>query len=410
MKCPRCHRELRDGVKYCTVCGAKVEQPRHRIGTILLAIVILVSITVSGGAVGIALANDAEISNPLTGLFSGKSDPKETETDETVEPVEQDEQEQQTEYASQSSEPAETGETLLETSVPQVTWYESDTSDDASGVPGPLSDEQLRQISITLGVPEDLDTRIEQGEPTYWEGGDMYRTMVEIYDGDEFIAGASVESETGGLAGSITVYSGTDDLDDWDDRDDWDEAEPQTVLRGYVSNADGGLNVRQNPSTTAACVRRIYNGEPVTITEQVTAEGMNWGHISCGWICTNYVTFEDSYGFQDDFFGGGGIYMVSPSAGAVNVRSGPGTSYQSLRRVGTGVEIPIYEQTTAEGRTWGKTDVGWVCMDYLISYDYDDSFGYGYDDYDDGYDGGYDEDYDNDEDYDDDFGDESIFD
>lgn len=66
-----------------------------------------------------------------------------------------------------------------------------------------FTDEQLKEISYALGVPMNLDTQITQGEPIYWEGGDMYRTSIEVYCNGEFIAGASVNSLTGDLAGNI---------------------------------------------------------------------------------------------------------------------------------------------------------------------------------------------------------------
>lgn len=69
-----------------------------------------------------------------------------------------------------------------------------------------FSDEQLKEISYALGVPENLDTQITQGEPAYWEGGDMYRTSIEVYYNGELVAGASVNSLTGDLAGNIYMY------------------------------------------------------------------------------------------------------------------------------------------------------------------------------------------------------------
>lgn len=66
-----------------------------------------------------------------------------------------------------------------------------------------FSVEQLTVISYALGVPENLDTQITQGEPAYWEGGDMYRTSIEVYYNGACIAGASVNSLTGDLAGNI---------------------------------------------------------------------------------------------------------------------------------------------------------------------------------------------------------------
>lgn len=70
-----------------------------------------------------------------------------------------------------------------------------------------FSEDQLNSISSALGVPEDLEVQITQGEPAYWEGGGFYRTPIEIYYNGELVAGASVNSLTGELAGSIYTYT-----------------------------------------------------------------------------------------------------------------------------------------------------------------------------------------------------------
>lgn len=71
-----------------------------------------------------------------------------------------------------------------------------------------LSDEQLKEICLALGVPKGLDVQIMQGEPTYWDAGGTYYTSVSIYYNGEFIAGASVDSLTGELIKNIYMYSG----------------------------------------------------------------------------------------------------------------------------------------------------------------------------------------------------------
>lgn len=73
-----------------------------------------------------------------------------------------------------------------------------------------FSDAELKAIGAALNVPADLDTEITQGEPGYWEGGGIYRTPIDIYYNGELIAGASVNSLTGEIAGNIYVYSAPD--------------------------------------------------------------------------------------------------------------------------------------------------------------------------------------------------------
>lgn len=73
-----------------------------------------------------------------------------------------------------------------------------------------FTEEQLAEIKAALGVPENLDVEISQGEPVYWEGGGFYRTYIEILHNGEMVASANVHSLTGALAGSIYIYSGSE--------------------------------------------------------------------------------------------------------------------------------------------------------------------------------------------------------
>lgn len=53
-------------------------------------------------------------------------------------------------------------------------------------------------------------------------------------------------------------------------------------------------------------------------------------------------------------------YTVMPSVG-VNIRSGPGTSYGKVGAYARGAIVTILEERDG----WGRTDVGWVSMEYL---------------------------------------------
>ena len=50
---------------------------------------------------------------------------------------------------------------------------------------------------------------------------------------------------------------------------------------------------------------------------------------------------------------------------AVNVRAGAGTSYQVVGSKSAGDVVTILETVTAEGYTWGRIDIGWICMNYV---------------------------------------------
>lgn len=57
MKCPRCKRQLRDGARYCTACGTKIEKKRgNRLTSILLIVVLILSFAIVGCFGGVLLA------------------------------------------------------------------------------------------------------------------------------------------------------------------------------------------------------------------------------------------------------------------------------------------------------------------------------------------------------------------
>lgn len=49
----------------------------------------------------------------------------------------------------------------------------------------------------------------------------------------------------------------------------------------------------------------------------------------------------------------------------LNIRKAAGTSAESVGTYQYGAEIFIYEETTVNGVPWGRTDKGWVCLNYV---------------------------------------------
>ena len=49
---------------------------------------------------------------------------------------------------------------------------------------------------------------------------------------------------------------------------------------------------------------------------------------------------------------------------SVNIRCGPGTGYEFVRKVVKGDTIYVYEIVTVDGKKWGRLEDGWICLDY----------------------------------------------
>jgi len=140
--------------------------------------------------------------------------------------------------------------------------------------------------------------------------------------------------------------------------------EPKSVT-GYVK-ANGGLNIRAGAGTTFPIVGAYSNGEKVTVTEQKTVGSVTWGKTDKGWISMNYFTTEAPGS------GNSGSNQPTVMNGTVKVddvlriRSGPGTSYAVSGYYKNGDKVRITEKKTAGSMTWGKTDKGWISLDYVV--------------------------------------------
>ena len=169
-----------------------------------------------------------------------------------------------------------------------------------------------------------------------------------------------------------------------------EETEPETTVpevTGMIGivKADGGLLVRSGPDTSYDCVWFLEDGTEVTITEIKTTNGRDWGKISHGWICMDYVvvntvaieevtvrrdpamepeseeeTVEDADDQKEN-----GLTGIVMSDDGLSVRKGAGTSYPIKEYLGAGASVTIFEVEDVSGTKWGYTGSGWVCMDYV---------------------------------------------
>lgn len=145
---------------------------------------------------------------------------------------------------------------------------------------------------------------------------------------------------------------------------------------GTVSLTSGCLRIRSGAGTNYAIVGNLYNGAKVTITERKTVNGTEWGKMEKGWICLDYVKFGATGGSNTGSSAGGntesGNTPSQPVTGTVNVndflriRSGAGTNYTVVGYYYKNNKVTITEQKTVGGTKWGRTDKGWISLDYVI--------------------------------------------
>lgn len=113
------------------------------------------------------------------------------------------------------------------------------------------------------------------------------------------------------------------------------------------------LNVRSAASIDSDTVGSLNYGARVEILEK----SGNWGRTKDGWISLDYVYQDGTTGTKT----AKGIV----TGDQLNVRSGPGTGYNSVGSMNYGDRVTILERFTYNDVTWGCTKNGWISMDYV---------------------------------------------
>ena len=131
------------------------------------------------------------------------------------------------------------------------------------------------------------------------------------------------------------------------------------TAKGIVTG--NGLNVRSGPGTGYDSVGSLNYGDRVTILEQFTYNGTTWGCTKNGWISMSFV-YVDGTGTGDDQEG----YVTGDE---LNIRSGPGTGYDSVGSLNSGDEVTILFTLKVGDTTWGNISKGWISMDYVELYE-----------------------------------------
>ena len=128
----------------------------------------------------------------------------------------------------------------------------------------------------------------------------------------------------------------------------------KNTAKGIVTGNE--LNVRSGPGTNYASVGSLKAGTRVNILEQFTYNGTTWGCTKDGWISLQYV-YVDGTGTDKQT----GVVIADD----LNIRSGPGTNYESVGSLDDGDEVTILFEVTVGDTVWGNIKKGWISMDYV---------------------------------------------
>lgn len=156
---------------------------------------------------------------------------------------------------------------------------------------------------------------------------------------------------------------------------------------GTVINTDS-LKVRETGATYGRILGTLSRGTTVKVWE----ENGGWYKVDSnkngvydyegdGWVSGNYLNVFDKADNNNSGSGsnGGtttsetGTGVVANTYSGVKVRSGPGTSYGINGVLQPGTAVKILEVKQSGAAKWGRTEQGWVCMDYITMVTYDPS-------------------------------------
>lgn len=125
--------------------------------------------------------------------------------------------------------------------------------------------------------------------------------------------------------------------------------------KGIVTG--GGLNIRSGPGTNYDSVATLNKFDRVVVLNRLTLGDYTWGCTDKGWVRMDYVYVD---GTSTNEAASGTI-----TGDALNIRSGPGTKYESVGAYSSGTQVNILAQFEIGEYTWGCTDKGWIRMDYV---------------------------------------------
>ncbi len=202
------------------------------------------------------------------------------------------------------------------------------------------------------------------------------------------------------------------------------QPEKPPVVMGTVK-VSSYLCVRSGPSTGYSIVAKLSNGTRVEISEQKVVGAMVWGKIPSGWVSMDYIELDATEPpateppvteppvteppvteppvteppvteppvteppvteppvteppvteppVTEPPVTEPPVTEPAPTVrtgkvkvnSVLRVRSGPGTSYGVAGYLYNNNQVTITEQTTVGSTTWGKTDKGWISMEYVV--------------------------------------------
>ncbi len=169
------------------------------------------------------------------------------------------------------------------------------------------------------------------------EDGWVHMYYIKLEGTDSSASGGSTSGSTGGSGSSGST--GTQDIQ----------------IGVIVKTKE--LTIREAAGTGNAKVGTLQQGTKVVILETTKVGGSTWGRIEQGWISLYYVQLSDEVIPE-------GAVVRTVTVNGLNIRSAAGTGNAKVGTYAKGTQVIILEQTDHYGQSWGRTEKGWISLDY----------------------------------------------
>ena len=134
------------------------------------------------------------------------------------------------------------------------------------------------------------------------------------------------------------------------------------IAVGFV-NTDS-LKVRAGTGFGYAVQATLPKYTNVVVYEQVLTDGVLWVRCDQGWMVGTYLTYTGL-----SVTGSGTAGTVARCFYTARVRSQPGVNSPLVGYVMVNSRLEIYEQQSYSGEMWGRTSIGWINMNYVLTGD-----------------------------------------
>ena len=205
--------------------------------------------------------------------------------------------------------------------------------------------------------------------------------VVDAYQNGEIVKITAEYTDASGIKwGKVSTNGGWINLSYTQDVN-LDTEDEGPGVKVTVTGSD--VNLRRGPGTSYAVIGQANKGDTLEITTTASSGGYVWGKSSKGWIALKYTNYDsvtkeekpeqqpeekpeqkpEADNKQETVIATGKVKVQS---GRLNVRSGPSTGYSVVGSLGNGDAVKIYEIKKAGTMEWGKTELGWISLSYVV--------------------------------------------